>query len=75
MIISFCLFQSDSKVDIKTSVLMVDGSYHMVTLDYTVFPDDYVEGQETDDKSLRYFHIFSNNNFCVKKFFVKLFSF
>ena len=33
---------------------MVDGSYHMVTLDYTVFPDGYVEGQEIDDKSIRY---------------------
>ncbi|XP_065661081.1 glycine N-methyltransferase [Hydra vulgaris] len=33
-------YQSKSRVDCKTSVLMVDGSYHMVTLDYIVYEDD-----------------------------------
>lgn len=33
-------YQSDSRVDCKTSVLMVDGGYHMITLDYIVYSDE-----------------------------------
>lgn len=50
-------YQSESKVDIKTSVLMVDGSYHMITLDYTVYPDNYEEGETIDDKNLSKFRL------------------
>lgn len=41
-------YQSESRIDIKTSVLMVDGKYQMVTLDYTVFPDDHKEDDEIE---------------------------
>lgn len=63
---------------------MVDGSYHMVTLDYTVFPDNYVEGQEADDKSLRLFSYFpvpldfdylGAKTFAFLGFFAKIHSF
>ena len=30
----------------KTSVLMVDGRYHMVTLDYCMYPSDEDEEEE-----------------------------
>lgn len=36
-------YQSTSKVEVKTSVLMVDGKYNMVTLDYCMHPDEAAE--------------------------------
>jgi len=39
-------YQSKAKVDVKTSVLMVDGRYHMVTLDYCMYPSDEEEEEE-----------------------------
>lgn len=50
-------YQSEGKVDIKTSVLMVNGNYNLITLDYTVYPDNYVEGDKIEDKDLSQFRL------------------
>lgn len=50
-------YQSEGKVDIKTSVLKVDGNYHLITLDYTVYPDNFVEGENIDEKNLSKFRL------------------
>jgi len=42
-------YQSKAKVDVKTSVLKVDGKYQMVTLDYVMYPSD--DEEDHDDIS------------------------
>lgn len=46
-------YQSKGDVDIKTSVLMVDGKFHMVTLDYTVVPE-LPEGVSSEGKESKF---------------------
>lgn len=43
-------YSSQGNVDCKTSVLMVDGKHHMVTLDYCMYPEGVEPTEETASK-------------------------
>lgn len=67
-------YQSNAQVDIKTSVLMVDGKYQMVTLDYVVHPDDLPEdvpseGKESKFRLSYYPHLLKNFNAIITDVF------
>jgi len=64
-------YSSRARVDCKTSVLMVDGKYHMVTLDYCMFPEGE-EGNEALASKFRlsyYPHLLKNFNKLVTDVF------
>jgi len=60
-------YQSSGEVDCKTSVLMVDGKYHMVTLDYNVHSEEDETGSQF---RLSYYpHLLKNFNQMITNIF------